>query len=96
MYRISVSQSGYHKSIGGHRTATAGLITALHTLLDINFITVTIVLQMCALKVTAGARARILKAGGEIMTFDQLALKSPKGQNTVLLQGVFSHCVGSN
>ena len=38
---------------------------------------------------TEGARARIIKAGGEIMTFDQLALRSPKGQNTVLLQGLY-------
>ncbi|KAJ8318135.1 hypothetical protein KUTeg_003226 [Tegillarca granosa] len=44
-------------------------------------------MKVCALKVTERARARILKAGGEIMTFDQLALKAPKGQNTVLLQG---------
>lgn len=36
---------------------------------------------------TEGARARILKAGGEVMTFDQLALQAPRGQNTVLLQG---------
>ena len=43
--------------------------------------------QVCALKVTERARGRILKAGGEILTFDQLALKSPKGQNTVVLQG---------
>ena len=42
---------------------------------------------MCALHVTDGARARIIKAGGEIWTFDQLALRAPKGQNTVLLQG---------
>merc|ERR1719398_419352 len=40
-----------------------------------------------ALRVTERARGRILKAGGEIMTFDQLALKAPKGQNTVLVQG---------
>eukprot|EP00493_Phyllostaurus_siculus_P019133 UN19436 len=45
-------------------------------------------LRVCALHVTGGARARILKAGGEILTLDQLALKSPKGQNTVLLQGL--------
>ncbi len=32
-------------------------------------------------------RARIVKAGGECITFDQLALKSPKGTNTVLLRG---------
>ncbi|XP_033631207.1 60S ribosomal protein L18-like [Asterias rubens] len=44
-------------------------------------------LKLCALHVTAGARSRILKAGGEILTLDQLALKAPKGQNTVLLQG---------
>lgn len=45
------------------------------------------VFQVCALRVTEGARARVLKAGGEIITFDQLALRSPKGQNTILLQG---------
>jgi len=44
-------------------------------------------LKVCALHVTEGARARILKAGGEIITFDQLALRAPKGNNTVLLQG---------
>ena len=36
---------------------------------------------------TEGARARILKAGGEVLTLDQLALKAPKGENTILLQG---------
>lgn len=46
-------------------------------------------LKVCALRVTERARARILKAGGQIITFDQLALKSPKGENTVLLQGRF-------
>uniref|UniRef100_A0A1W7R9S3 Large ribosomal subunit protein eL18 n=1 Tax=Hadrurus spadix TaxID=141984 RepID=A0A1W7R9S3_9SCOR len=45
-------------------------------------------LKVCALRVTERARGRILKAGGEIMTFDQLALRSPKGKGTVLLQGV--------
>uniref|UniRef100_A0A8B9KAV4 Large ribosomal subunit protein uL15/eL18 domain-containing protein n=1 Tax=Astyanax mexicanus TaxID=7994 RepID=A0A8B9KAV4_ASTMX len=44
-------------------------------------------LKLCALKVTSGARRRILKAGGQIMTFDQLALAAPKGQGTVLLSG---------
>ena len=39
------------------------------------------------MRVTERARSRILKAGGQIITFDQLALKSPKGENTVLLQG---------
>ncbi|KRZ79113.1 C-1-tetrahydrofolate synthase, cytoplasmic [Trichinella papuae] len=44
-------------------------------------------LQVCALHVTEQARARILKAGGKILTFDQLALRAPKGENTVLVQG---------
>ncbi|KXJ23647.1 60S ribosomal protein L18 [Exaiptasia diaphana] len=44
-------------------------------------------LKICALRFTETARARILKAGGEVMTFDQLALRAPLGQNTVLLQG---------
>lgn len=53
--------------------------------------------QVCALRVTDGARRRILKAGGEIMTFDQLALAAPKGQGTVLLSGdyaVIHHVLG--
>ncbi|KAJ3118809.1 hypothetical protein HK098_005831 [Nowakowskiella sp. JEL0407] len=44
-------------------------------------------LTICALRVTQAARARIVKAGGEIITFDQLALRAPLGQNTVLLRG---------
>lgn len=43
--------------------------------------------QVCALRFTDGARRRILKAGGQVMTFDQLALASPKGHGTVLLSG---------
>merc|ERR1711997_1163133 len=44
-------------------------------------------LTVAALHVTEKARERILKAGGEVMTLDQLALKAPTGQNTLLLQG---------
>merc|ERR1712002_1274442 len=44
-------------------------------------------LKIAALHVTERARARILNAGGEIITLDQLALKAPKGQHTVLMQG---------
>ncbi|KAF6202931.1 hypothetical protein GE061_003338 [Apolygus lucorum] len=44
-------------------------------------------LDVCALRVTEGARARILKAGGSIITFDELARISPLGKNTVLMQG---------
>merc|ERR1712121_37991 len=44
-------------------------------------------MKVCALRFTEGARAHILKAGGQILTFDNLALKSPLGKQTVLLQG---------
>ncbi|KNA10844.1 hypothetical protein SOVF_140570 [Spinacia oleracea] len=44
-------------------------------------------IKVCALRFTETARARIEKAGGECLTFDQLALRAPLGQNTVLLRG---------
>jgi len=44
-------------------------------------------MKVCALRFTETARARILKAGGECLTFDQLALSDPKGENLVLLRG---------
>jgi len=54
-------------------------------------------LKVTALKFTTTARARITAAGGECLTFDQLALRSPDGANTLLLRGpknardVFKH-----
>lgn len=44
-------------------------------------------LKVCALRFTETARARIVKAGGECMTFDQLALAAPTGEGVVLLRG---------
>ena len=40
-------------------------------------------LKVTALRFTDTARARIEKAGGECLTFDQLALRAPLGQSTV-------------
>jgi large subunit ribosomal protein L18e len=40
-------------------------------------------LKVVALRFTETARARILKSGGECLTFDQLALRAPTGANTV-------------
>lgn len=39
------------------------------------------------MRFTAGARAKILKNGGEAITLDQLALRAPKGQNTLIVRG---------
>jgi len=44
-------------------------------------------LTVAALKFTRSAKERILNAGGETLTLDQLALRSPTGSNTVLLRG---------
>jgi len=44
-------------------------------------------LKLCALRVTEKARARILESGGEVITFDQLAVRSPTGKGTLLIQG---------
>ncbi|KPM44608.1 hypothetical protein AK830_g1941 [Neonectria ditissima] len=42
---------------------------------------------VAALRFTATARARILAAGGEPITLDQLALRAPTGSNTLILRG---------
>ena len=65
----------------GKIAVIVGTVTDDERLLDVPKLTV------CALKVTASARARIVKAGGEVITFDQLALRSPLGKGTVLLRG---------
>ena len=44
-------------------------------------------MSICALRFTATARARIEKAGGECLTFDQLAMRAPTGSNVILLRG---------
>ena len=44
-------------------------------------------LSVAALRFTASARARIVAAGGEAITLDQLALRAPTGANTILLRG---------
>ncbi|GBL48771.1 putative ribosomal protein S19E [Candidozyma auris] len=42
---------------------------------------------VAALRFTASAKARIIKAGGEAITLDQLAVRAPKGQNTLIIRG---------
>merc|ERR1711933_403328 len=65
----------------GKIAVVVGTITDDKRLYDVPKLTV------CALRFTETARARILKAGGEVLTFDKLALRAPMGQGTVLLRG---------
>ena len=44
-------------------------------------------IRVAALRVTETARARIVAAGGEALTLDQLALAAPTGRDCVLLRG---------
>ncbi|CAF0816640.1 unnamed protein product [Rotaria sordida] len=81
---LSLSRLARHMKKKGRENKTAvvvGSITDDVRLYDVPKLTV------CALHLTERVRARILGAGGEILTFDQLALRTPKGKNTVLLQG---------
>uniref|UniRef100_A0A0A9W4Z0 Large ribosomal subunit protein eL18 n=1 Tax=Lygus hesperus TaxID=30085 RepID=A0A0A9W4Z0_LYGHE len=44
-------------------------------------------LRVCALRFSRNARQSITAAGGECLTFDQLAMVAPTGKNTYLLRG---------
>lgn len=44
-------------------------------------------LSIAALRFTTTARARIIKAGGECLTLDELAMRAPTGSNIMLLRG---------
>lgn len=71
----------YMKGKEGQTAVLVGKITDDPRLVEVPAITV------AALGFTATARARIVKAGGECITLDELALRAPKGSNTVLLRG---------
>ncbi|MCJ1350995.1 MAG: hypothetical protein MMC33_000977 [Icmadophila ericetorum] len=62
-------------------------IVVVATITDDNRLLTVPKISIAALRFTATARARIEKAGGECLTLDQLALRSPTGQNTLLLRG---------
>ncbi|OEL22871.1 60S ribosomal protein L18-3, partial [Dichanthelium oligosanthes] len=64
---------------GGQIAVIVGTVT------DDKRITEVPAMKVCALRFTETARARIINVGGECLTFDQLALRAPLGQNTVQL-----------
>lgn len=57
-------------------------------------------LSVCALEFSSSARPHIEAAGGEVLTFDQLALRAPTGSKTLLIRGpkhvreVYRHFAG--
>ncbi|KAF1816195.1 60S ribosomal protein-like protein L18 [Eremomyces bilateralis CBS 781.70] len=69
------------KAHEGKTVVIIGTVTDDDRLLELPKLTV------AALRFTATARARIVKAGGECLTIDELATRSPTGANTLLLRG---------
>eukprot|EP01054_Gregarina_sp_Poly1_P000820 Gregarina_sp_Poly_1__819@NODE_1196_length_4809_cov_126_338465_g821_i0_p4_GENE_NODE_1196_length_4809_cov_126_338465_g821_i0NODE_1196_length_4809_cov_126_338465_g821_i0_p4_ORF_typecomplete_len121_score4_45Ribosomal_L18/PF17135_4/6_5e48Ribosomal_L27A/PF00828_19/0_0046_NODE_1196_length_4809_cov_126_338465_g821_i041874549 len=65
----------------GKIACIVGTVTDDHRIEELPAMTV------CALHFTDSARKRIVKAGGECLTFDQLVMRAPKGTNCVLLRG---------
>ncbi|VUC21780.1 unnamed protein product [Clonostachys rosea] len=62
-------------------------IVIVGTVTDDNRLLTVPKLTVAALRFTATARARIIAAGGEAITLDQLALRAPTGANTLTLRG---------
>lgn len=79
VYRIARSLG--QKGAADKTIVVVGTVTDDNRLLEFPKATI------AALKFTAGAKATILKAGGEAITLDQLALRAPKGQNTLIVRG---------
>jgi ribosomal protein L18E len=80
---VSLSRivGNYSKGSEGKTVVVIGTITDDNRLLEVPKLTI------AALRFTATARARVLAAGGETLTLDQLALRAPTGANTLLLRG---------
>lgn len=62
-------------------------VVVVGTVTDDNRLLTVPKVSIAALRFTATARARILAAGGECLTLDELAMRAPTGANTVLLRG---------
>jgi ribosomal protein L18E len=72
------------RSGGEHANKT---VVIIGTVTDDNRLLVVPKMTVAALRFTATARARIVNAGGECLTMDQLALRAPTGTDTLLLRG---------
>ncbi|KAH3682022.1 hypothetical protein WICPIJ_007014 [Wickerhamomyces pijperi] len=84
--RPPVSVSRISRALG-QKGASEKTIVVVGTVTDDNRVLSFPKATVAALRFTAGARATILKNGGEAITLDQLAVRAPKGQNTLLVRG---------
>lgn len=74
------------------RPESAGkIIVTVSTVTDDERLLVIPKLTIAALKFTRSAKERILNAGGEAITLDQLATRAPTGSNTILIRGAVNN-----
>ncbi|EJU06490.1 60S ribosomal protein L18 [Dacryopinax primogenitus] len=71
----------------GGKTAEGKVVVTVGTVTDDERLVEVPKLSIAALRFSRSAKERILAAGGECLTLDQLALRAPTGSNTVLLRG---------
>ncbi|CAE6435989.1 hypothetical protein ACGC1H_000845 [Rhizoctonia solani] len=82
-----ISLSRITKETSSYPDAANKIIVTVAPVTDDNRLLTVPKLTIAALRFTRAARERILNAGGEILTLDQLALRAPTGANTILLRG---------
>jgi large subunit ribosomal protein L18e len=85
--RPPLSISRIIREVNSRKPAEGATVVTVGTVTDDVRITQVPKLSIAALRFTQTARARIVAAGGEALTLDQLAQRAPTGSNTVLLRG---------
>ncbi|WVR06387.1 hypothetical protein IAU60_003418 [Kwoniella sp. DSM 27419] len=85
--RPPISLSRIVKETKGSNPDNSKTVVCVGTVLDDERFAEVPKLTIAALKFSTTARERIVAAGGEAITLDQLALRAPTGSNTVLLRG---------
>jgi large subunit ribosomal protein L18e len=85
--RPPLSLSRITKEASAHSDFESKVVVQVGTVTDdIRFLPVP-KMTIAALRFTRAAKERIIAAGGEAITLDQLALRAPTGSNTILLRG---------
>ncbi|OHF01489.1 eukaryotic ribosomal protein L18 [Colletotrichum orchidophilum] len=87
MSRINRPPVSISRIVGNLDKEDKRTVVIVGTVTDDNRLLTVPKLTVAALRFTATARARIVAAGGEAITLDQLALRAPTGGNTLLLRG---------
>lgn len=82
--RPPVSISRIVKETRGSNPDNSKTVVVVGSILDDERFTEVPKLSIAALRFSNSARARILAAGGEALTLDQLAVRAPTGSNTVV------------